>query len=122
MTPEQIAQVEREQSASLPDSYRKFLEFCGNSENGVLESQDVYFGDLCGIKADAIESLREADSEVSLDGYIVFMMHQGYIFYCMRAGVSDPPVYGYSSMEGEGLRSIGVTFSEFIENVLSEGL
>ncbi|MEV6170293.1 SMI1/KNR4 family protein [Streptomyces sp. NPDC051954] len=122
MSSVEIEEVEREQGVRIPDSYRKFLEFCGNSQGGVLESENIYSRDLHGIKGAAMEALRDGGDDVSLDGYIVFMMHQGYIFFCMREGSADPSVYGYSSVEGGGLRSEEASFSEFIEYALSEGL
>jgi SMI1/KNR4 family protein SUKH-1 len=123
MSEAEIAQVENDQRISLPESYRQFLACCGNMRGGPLDSEDVFFKDLLGMKDDAILILREGgDGDQSLDEYVVFMMHQGYIFFCMKNDSTDPLVFGYSSVEGGGMKSEGARFSEFITTALSEGL
>lgn len=100
MSSAEIQEVELDQGVCLPRAYREFLEICGSSRGGVLGSEDVYYPDLIGIKDAAYEILRDGGDEISLDGYVVFFMHQGYIFYCAKADSVDPSVFGYSSMEG----------------------
>ncbi|MFD4231377.1 SMI1/KNR4 family protein [Streptomyces sp. NPDC058545] len=122
MSPDEILMVERDQGVLLPCAYRDFLEVCGNSRGGVLDSEDIYYRDLIGIKDAAYEILQDGGDQISLDDYVVFVMHQGYIFYCVKVGSPDPPVFGYSSMESGGLVPQEILLSEFIGKILAEGL
>jgi hypothetical protein len=103
------------QKERFPKAYLKFQRDCRWSIPSWLVGTDIAF-DLQGFNSDAVELLKEADSQLELDSDdFVFLMHQGYIFYFFKLnGDENPKVFGYSEGHTE-FKCFG-SFTEFIKN------
>lgn len=91
-----ISKIERERNISFPEIYRIFYDLCSitipkNLVGTSLLNENPELNEWASelLEEDGVENFLEAND-------VVFMMHQGYIFYYFKAdGNPDPIVYGY---------------------------
>ncbi|WP_225795204.1 SMI1/KNR4 family protein [Streptomyces aculeolatus] len=118
-TASEIRQVEDDQGCPLPASYREFLSLCGRGFKGhsVLASEDIFYPDMLGLKEELQRELSSGDinDPVRTGEYVVFMAHQGYIFYMLRSDEIDCSVFGYSIEEPErGMVKCAASLADFM--------
>jgi hypothetical protein len=84
----------------LPEIYKIFFDKCSAEIPNKLVGTDL-LNTYPNLKDDAIELLKEENLENLLEeNDLVFMMHQGYMFWYFKAdGNPDPIVYGYHENE-----------------------
>ncbi|WP_282205391.1 hypothetical protein [Kitasatospora fiedleri] len=82
-----------------------------------LVGEEYEFPGLLGIKERARETCEEAGSPESFDGCVVFLSHQGYIFYFI--GPAGSGVYEISE-DGEPAYRCAESFAEFLVGVLEQ--
>ncbi|MEU3567211.1 SMI1/KNR4 family protein [Kitasatospora sp. NPDC036755] len=117
LTREQISLVEQDQGVPLPDDYREFLELAGGGGFHPLRGETYAFPELLGIKEYAREILEEAAPRESLDGCVVFMGHQGYIYSFIGPAEKDGRTYEVA--EGhDGVHEGAPSFAAFIRGTL----
>ncbi|MFG2917277.1 SMI1/KNR4 family protein [Kitasatospora sp. NPDC048298] len=117
LTPEQIALIEEDQGVPLPEDYHEFLALAGGGGFHALRGETYAFPEILGIKESAREILTEAAPGESLDGCVVFMAHQGYIYSFIA-----PPELGGRTYEvaetHEGVHEGAASFAAFIHGML----
>lgn len=108
----EIVALEAKTGGPFPASYRHLLAEIGRDWGRFMVGSDVALGDLLRINEEARELA--AGMDVTLPSSVfVFLMHQGYVFLSFFSGQGDdPPVHRF--MEGEGLKALGVSFSEWL--------
>lgn len=97
----EIDQLQLELGHDLPIAYRAYLRVWGTHPPKSLVGSDCVMSDLHDNKTAAIEILADDGAEWSLPtNAVVFLMHQGYVFFYFDATESsDPTVFSY--YEGE---------------------
>jgi len=114
LTPSEIDEVERDQSAPLAESYRQFLELAGRGAGHFLQGSDVFYPSILGLGRDARELLAENEVPFSLtQDDRVILMHQGYQFSFLRGTGPDPEVWFYS--EGTAANQPTLTHQHFTD-------
>lgn len=95
--PNDIDRLERDLGFKLPVAYRAYLRVCGTHPPKSLVGSDCVMTDLRDNQEAAMEMLTEDEAEWSLPTKaVVFLMHQGYIFFYFDAAEShDPAVFRY---------------------------
>jgi hypothetical protein len=110
-----LSEIEKLKDIRLPEIYRNFFNHCFYSIPEKLVGTDLLniYPDLNKF---ALELLNDDGIDIFLEkDDIVFMMHQGYMFWYFKAnGNPDPIVYGYheSKLVPEDLGN----FSNFIKD------
>ncbi|WP_299306930.1 SMI1/KNR4 family protein [uncultured Psychroserpens sp.] len=91
--------LEKELNLTFPSIYKKFYLECLKAVPKALVGTDL-FHDKHELKEWALELLEEDDAEIFLtEKDVVFMMHQGYMFWYFKAdGAKNPNVYSYREM------------------------
>jgi hypothetical protein len=97
-TEDEIWVLEQQLGLPLPGAYKEFLLWMGHGAGGFLRGSDCFYDSLPRLRAGAMRLLWENGYVEPLpEDTFVFSMHQGYLFYFVRAGEGDdPPVYFYS--------------------------
>jgi hypothetical protein len=97
-TEREIRIMEQHIGLPLPGAYKEFLLWMGHGAGGFMRGSDCFYEHLPRLRAWAMELLWENGyAEPLPEDAFVFYMHQGYLFYFVRAGEgNDPPVYFYS--------------------------
>lgn len=93
-----IDRLEKHLGLPIPAAYRAYLEIAGSSPPTELIGSDCHGSYLFNLREWAIELLSESAGSLILpDDAIVFLMHQGYQFFYIRADgkTADPPVFYY---------------------------
>lgn len=93
-----IARLETHWGRRLPAAYHAYLLIAGDSPPRKLVGSDCHADRLFELHDWAIELLSESQNPLTLpEDAIVFLMHQGYQFFFIRADgtTEDPPVYYY---------------------------
>jgi hypothetical protein len=93
---ENLSKIEQERQIMLPKVYKDFYNICSRITPGNLIGTDLlnHYSELNEwaaelLEEDGIENFLAPDD-------LVFMMHQGYMFWYFKAdGNPDPIVYGY---------------------------
>jgi hypothetical protein len=94
-----LDKIEKEKGLIIPDLLRRFLRKCRWSMPPDLVGTDLLR------KEDLNDGARELFEEIGIENFLhekdlVFMMHQGYIFWYLRAdGNPDPVVFEFSESE-----------------------
>ncbi|MFF2746328.1 SMI1/KNR4 family protein [Kitasatospora sp. NPDC058048] len=118
LTPEQISLIEEDQGVALPEDYREFLALAGGGGFSALRGETYAFPEILGIKDHAREILKESAPGQSLDGCVVFMAHQGYIYSFI--GPAEKGGKTYEVAEGhDGVHEGAASFASFIRAVLT---
>lgn len=117
--PEEVARVEAVHGQPLPWDLRVFLETMGRDVGGLFVGSDIGYPDLLEMRSYAHDLLVENECRHSLpDDALVFMMHQGYMMWFVRA--DDPRVFGWSEGQKEDKKHefqvIAESLSEFLHN------
>ncbi|MCD2259505.1 SMI1/KNR4 family protein [Psychroserpens luteolus] len=91
--------LEKEGHLIFPSIYKAFYLECLKVVPKTLVGTDL-FHDKHELKAWALELLEEDNAEIFLtEKDVVFMMHQGYMFWYFKAdGTKNPNVYFYEEM------------------------
>lgn len=112
-----LPDIEIQKGIKLPELYKKFFLHCSFSIPAKLIGTDL-LNNNPDLNKFAHELLNEDRAQFSLDtDDIVFMMHQGYIFWYFKANSDpDPIVYGYA--ENKLLPDNLGSFSKFIEGYI----
>ena len=77
------------QGVACPPEYRDLMRAVGRHAGGLMAGSDWLFPEPIGLKADARQLLAEQSDAPELpDGSLVFLMHQGYLFWFL-AGPPD---------------------------------
>lgn len=109
-----ILKLEKERQIILPEVYKDFYNLCSYSIPNNLIGTDLlnHYSELNEWAADLLE---EDGIEIFLEADdLVFMMHQGYMFWYFKAdGNPDPIVHGY--YEGKLKPENFGRFSDFIK-------
>jgi hypothetical protein len=112
-----LSLAEIQEVDTVPAVYREFLRLAGRDSGGLLRGSNHTLDDLRKIKGDARELLVEDGQPTGiLDGALVFLMHQGYVFYYFEGpslGEPDPPVMIYEEAEGPPRRA-AASFTEYL--------
>ena len=112
-----ISKIEQQRKIRLPEVYKDFYNQCSYSMPKSLVGTDL-LNHRPELNEWAMELLQEDGVENFLEpDDLVFMMHQGYIFWYFKAdGNPDPIVYGYfqNKLKPDNLG----LFSEFVKGVL----
>ncbi|MEU3569856.1 SMI1/KNR4 family protein [Kitasatospora sp. NPDC036755] len=119
LTPDQIALIEQDQGVALPEDYREFLALAGGGGFRALRGETYAFPEILGIKEYAREILEESNPGESLDGCVVFMGHQGYIYHFIGPAEKGGKTYEIAE-ETEGVFEGAASFSAFIRGMLQE--
>jgi hypothetical protein len=116
LTDNEMQEIQIDQGLeALPACYREFLRRMGRCAGQLLIGTDAFHPALLGIRADALELLRENGVSHLIGGdAVVIGMHQGYQAYWLEtASEDDPAVYLYQ--EGDtGTRKRWTSFSAFL--------
>lgn len=116
----EIEKIEEAQQASLPELYGDFLRSAGKAAGNLMVGSDWRFPEPLTLKNYAKELVVENGSSPDfLEGAIVFLMHQGYMFYYFAAeslSEPDPPVWLYVEVKQDPPRPTGGRFSRFLES------
>jgi hypothetical protein len=96
---ENLNEIEKKLNLTFPLIYKEFYLKCQKSVPKNMVGIDLYH-DKYELKKWALELLEEDNAENFLtDKDIVFMMHQGYMFWYFKAdGTENPNVYFYREM------------------------
>jgi hypothetical protein len=91
-----LSKIEQERQIMLPEAYKDFYNMCSHTIPGNLIGTDL-LNRHSALNEWAAELLEEDGIENFLGpDDLVFMMHQGYMFWYFKAdGNPDPLVYGY---------------------------
>ena len=91
-----LTKIEQRRKIVLPELYKDFFNYCSHSIPKNLVGTDL-LNDHSELNEWAVELLAEDGISNFLDADdLVFMMHQGYIFWYFKAdGTPDPIVFGY---------------------------
>jgi len=114
---EYLLRLEKENNISLPEAYKVFYRNCKSHIPEKLVGTDL-LNNVPDLYIAAIDLLEEngVDNFLKEDD-LVFMMHQGYMFWYFNAnGDTDPIVYGYR--EGNLMPDKLEKFSDFIKEFL----
>jgi hypothetical protein len=100
LTQSEIDEVERDQPAPLPPTYREFLELAGRGAGHFLQGSDVFYPHVLGLGQAARELLAENNVPFTLahDDRVI-LMHQGYYFDFLRGTGLDPEVWSFSELK-----------------------
>lgn len=116
----EIEEIARVQHVPLPAGYREFLLLAGRSAGKLMKGSDWKYPFLLEIKKECQELVVDnGNSPDFLDGAVVFMMHQGYMFYYFPAehvGEADPLVWMYVEGEENLPGPADGRFSNFLES------
>jgi hypothetical protein len=115
-----LKEIEEKVGAALPDIYKDFYMLCSTSIPQGLVGTDL-LNQSPDLDTWAKDLLTENGAENFLDNDdIVFMMHQGYVFWFFKAnGNQDPMVYGYR--EGNTSPDRLEPLSKFIDKIKEDG-
>ncbi len=91
-----LSKIEQGRQIIVPELFKDFFSFCSYSLPKDLVGTDL-LNDHADLNEWATELLAEDGTENFLNvDDLVFMMHQGYIFWYFKAnGDPDPDVFGY---------------------------
>ncbi|WP_298899636.1 SMI1/KNR4 family protein [uncultured Psychroserpens sp.] len=91
--------LEKEGHLIFPSIYKAFYLECLKAVPKGLVGTDLYYNRK-ELNQWALELLEEDDAEIFLtEKDVVFMMHQGYMFWYFKAdGAKNPNVYSYREM------------------------
>jgi hypothetical protein len=127
LSDDEIGQIERDQAAPLPATYRRFLELAGGGAGRFLRGTVVFHPDVIGLGRAARELLADNGVPPTLgDADRVILMHQGYRFDVLRGTADDPEVWSYcDGSDGEDGRPLGVvptypSFTDWLEARVTE--
>ena len=122
-TPEQIANIEKSNSISLPKSYKIFLSKMGSKAGTFMRGTDFYYRHLPKLRGCAEELLKEWDCSFTLsETDFVFLCHQGSQFmYFDTATGDDPPIYHYKEAQYEP-QKVNDSFSNWLQCRVNEAV
>ncbi|MFE4970952.1 SMI1/KNR4 family protein [Kitasatospora sp. NPDC056651] len=113
LTPEEIALIEEDQGVTLPEDYREFLALAGGGGFHALRGETYEFPEILGIKEHARDILEETAPGESLDGCVVFMGHQGYIYAFIGPAEKGGKVYEVAET-CEGVHECAPSFAAYL--------
>ena len=107
--------MERDLGIAFPVAYHAYLRVCGTHPPKSLVGSDCVVTDLRDNREAAIEMLAEDQSGWQLSSKaVVFLMHQGYIFFYFDSAEShDPAVLRYYEGEQKPVR-VDDHFSDWV--------
>lgn len=116
----EVEEVAAEYDVDLPIAYRRFLEVMGRDAAGLFGGSDIGYPHAIGMAHSARELLRDNASAFQLPAdAVVFMFHQGYMFWFLRS--DDSTVCEWAESR-DGDRAPTVVASSLVEFLEAEAV
>ncbi|WP_213086944.1 SMI1/KNR4 family protein [Chitinophaga agrisoli] len=113
-TPQEVIKVEEFYKVSLPAVYKEFLLMMGKGAGEYMAGSSVFYDEIFFLRQYAKELIRDNSLQPLPDNAFVFWLHQGYqmAFFLLDEN-EHLPVYYFG--EGEGMKSVEIRYSRFID-------
>lgn len=115
-TPDEVAEIEKLYSVTLPEAYKQFLLKMGHGAGSFMEGTDLFYPYLPKLREYAENLLDRWDNPFALSKTdFVFLDHQGNQFmYFDTAAGNDPPIYHYKEAQYKS-EQVSPSFSDWLQ-------
>lgn len=118
---QEIAEITKEFSVTLPAAYRRFLATMGKSAGEFLDGTDFFYPEVLTLRGQAEYLLSKCKATISLATTdFVFASHQGYQFLFFGTEEGDDPRVRYYFEYREDFEIVASSFSEWLTGCVSD--